>query len=88
MAETPRSAKIKVNLDSPVVKRAIKDAEVYGFNEGLTQGRKEIIDWLERAYMSDPGRPDRGTPKAQALLTLASEASDYFRKLGKKGFRR
>lgn len=51
-----------------------------GFEEGINAGRREILDWLERTYLTDPGRPDRGSPKAEAMLTLAQEASDHFRK--------
>lgn len=51
-----------------------------GFLEGQKKGRQEILDWLETAYLTDMGRPDRGSPKAEAILTLAQEASVYFKK--------
>lgn len=49
-----------------------------GFEEGLKKGRLEIVDWLEHAYIRDEGRPDRGTPKAEAILELARAASLHF----------
>jgi len=49
-----------------------------GFDEGLAKGRQEILDWLEYAYLKDPGRPDRGTPKAEAILELAQAAQQHF----------
>jgi hypothetical protein len=49
-----------------------------GFDEGLAKGRHEILDWLEHAYIDDPGRPDRGTPKAEAILELAQAARQHF----------
>ena len=72
-------------LNAKELKRAHDD----GFNEGLAKGRQEILDWLQYAYLDDPGRPDRGTPKAEAILQLAQEASLHFqKKLGKRGRRR
>lgn len=50
--------------------------------EGLKQGRQEILDWLEFSYVEDPGRPDRGTPKAEAILELAKAAGEYIRRGG------
>ena len=50
--------------------------------EGLKEGRREILDWLENTYLDDPGRPDRGTPKAEAILELARDAGKYIRKGG------
>jgi len=50
--------------------------------EGLKQGRQEILDWLEFSYVEDPGRPDRGTPKAEAILELARDAAKYIKRGG------
>ena len=50
--------------------------------EGLKQGRQEILDWLEFSYVEDPGRPDRGTPKAEAILELARDAGKYIKRGG------
>ena len=50
--------------------------------EGLKQGRQEILDWLEFSYVEDPGRPDRGTPKAEAILELARAAGKYIKEGG------
>jgi hypothetical protein len=88
MAATPSKIKVKVDMDHPKIKEAIEYAEKMGREEGLQQGRQEILDWLERAYINDPGRPDRGSPKAEAMLELARDAADHFRKLTKKKGRR
>lgn len=70
--------------------RELAHAEKIGFERGLEKGRQEILDWLEHAYINDPGRPDRGTPKAEAILELAKAASQHFmsKTNGKRGTRR
>lgn len=70
--------------------REIKRARDEGFDEGLAKGRQEILDWLEHAYMRAPERPDRNTPKAEAILEMASAASQHFqsKQKSKKGARR
>lgn len=89
MAETPKKATEEVNFNRPVIKRALKDAEQKGFEEGLEKGRREILDFLEFAYMRADNRPDRGTTEAKALLVVAGEASEHIKKLmRKKGSRR
>lgn len=40
--------------------------------------QKEVMDWLEKRYMG-PGRPDRGTPEAKAILTVVNDLGKYFR---------
>ena len=56
-----------------------------GLNIGRGEGRKlvrdEVIDWLQSKYMG-PGRPDRGSVEAQAILKLTRELSEF---LGHKG---
>lgn len=79
MAETPRNARAKADMDHPAVKRGLKAAYDDGEQAGLDQGRLEIIDFLEQRYLKDADRPDRGTPQADAMLQLAREAADYFR---------
>lgn len=69
-------------------RKDIEQVRKEGFDEGLAQGRQEILDYLERAYLEDPGRPARGTPKAEAMLEIAHEAAAHFRKLAKKGRRK
>lgn len=51
-----------------------------GFDEGLKKGRQEIVDYLQIAYLADDA-PARGTPEAEAILTIAREASKHFRNL-------
>ena len=67
----------------------VADARAEGHAEGLQKGRQEILDWLQNAYLNDPGRPDRGTPKAEAILEISRAAADHFlRKIkvpGRKG---
>lgn len=75
--------------DDKVVKASkyradVKKAREEGLAEGIQQGRKEILDWLEHAYLRDPGRPDRGTPKAEAILEVARDAHHHFSKKGKR----
>lgn len=60
------------------------DGRLDGLEEGVDRGRQEILDWLQWAYLDDPGRPDRGTPKAEAILELARDAQKHINKL-KKG---
>lgn len=62
----------------------VKRAREEGRTEGLDQGRKEILDWLEHAYIKDSGRPDRGSPKAEAILEMAQTAATHFKKLRKR----
>jgi hypothetical protein len=53
-----------------------------GRQEGVLQGRMEILSWLEKRYLEDEGRPDRDSPEGQAMLKLAREAGQYLRNLG------
>ena len=70
---------------TPAYQRDLDMARREGFEEGLAKGRQEILDWLEHAYIKDPNRPDRGTPKAEAILELAKDAALHFTvKSGKK----
>lgn len=70
------------------IDHAVDDAYKDGFKEGLEKGRQEILEWLEHAYIDDPGRPDRGTPKAEAILELAKAAREHFIPLTKLGRRK
>ena len=74
MAQTPKSVKVDVQIDPEVVAKIRQE----GVEEGLKQGRQEIVDWLQNAYINDPGRPDRGTPKGEAILELARDAHAHF----------
>jgi hypothetical protein len=81
MADTPKS--IKVTLSDDELKerlvKELKDAYDEGFDEGIVRGRREILDWLQNAYIEDVGRPDRGTPRALAILDIAKAAAKHFR---------
>ena len=50
------------------------------YNDGLAEGRKNILDWLEAKYMG-VGRPLRGSEKGEAILELATKAATYIRSL-------
>lgn len=77
MAQTPKSIKVALDLDKPLIRKALEDSRRMGHEEGLQKGRQEILDWLENAYMRDP-RPDRGTPLAEAILQMATAAREHF----------
>lgn len=80
------------NKVTAAMTKMVEQARKEGFEDGLEKGRQEILDWLEHAYIKSPDRPDRGTPEAQAILTLARDAAAHFMPLvgngGKKGKRR
>lgn len=61
----------------------VKAARDEGFQEGLDKGRREILDFLQRAYIEDEGRPDRGSPEARAILEVANKVAKHIQKLPK-----
>jgi hypothetical protein len=85
MAHTPKSIKVEIDWDRKEVKQALEDAQQVGFQEGLAKGRQEVLDFLEHAYLTDQGRPDRNTPKAEAILEIARAASKHINLKLKKG---
>jgi hypothetical protein len=71
--------------------RELKRVRDEGFEEGLQKGRQEILDFLEYAYLKSPTQPDRGTPEAEAILKIATDASQHIQsrmKSAKKGSRK
>lgn len=70
-----------------VTKADVERAHQDGFDAGLEKGRQEILDWLEHEYIHAENRPDRGTPKAEAIMELVAAASAHFRAkvTGKRG---
>jgi hypothetical protein len=50
-----------------------------GQSEGLIAARKEALDFLQHKYIDAPDRPDRGTPEADAILSLAGQLSDHLK---------
>jgi hypothetical protein len=48
-----------------------------GFKDGLERGLKAVVLRLQHAYIDDEGRPDRGSPKGEAMLELARDMSVY-----------
>ena len=82
MADTPESVRVEVDWGREEIKKALDHAQEVGRLEGVDQGRREILDWLQSRYLGE-NSPDRGSPEAQAVLTLAREASDYLKKTRK-----
>lgn len=81
MADTPRNIKVSVS-DDQLKERMVKELKTAydeGFDEGIKRGRREILDWLQNAYIEDVGRPDRDTPRALAILDIAKAASKHFK---------
>ena len=84
MATTPSSITVEIDFNSPAIKEALRIAEEVGHEAGLDQGRQEILKWIEDCYINDAGRPDRGTPEAEALLEVAKNAAKHISKLSKR----
>jgi len=47
-----------------------------GVEEGFNRGRKLSLDYLQEKYLGEDA-PDRGTPEANAILTLARELTQH-----------
>lgn len=60
-----------------------KDPTYPIFELGLDQGSRgmqaAVLTWLENKYIGDSERPDRGSPKAQAILELTRELAQFMR---------
>ena len=56
-----------------------------GFKNGGIHGFDELksaaLSFLQAKYITDDDRPDRGTPEAEALLTVARELAAYMEDL-------
>lgn len=52
-----------------------------GFKNGASHGfdelRQDVLTFLQDKYITDPNRPERGTPEAEAILRLAGELSTF-----------
>lgn len=81
MAKLPQS--VELDLSTPGLQEALKQATsagyTVGYAEGLQKGAQLAIDFLQDAYIEDEGRPDRGSPKAEAILELAKSLSTHLR---------
>lgn len=66
-------------------KAMAKDPTFPIFEEGMKRGKVAtqhmILTHLENKYVSDEDRPDRNSPRGQALLQLARELSIWLRQL-------
>lgn len=49
-----------------------------GYTTGFERCRVDVLSHLEKKYMADDA-PDRGTPEAQAILSLARELSELMK---------
>lgn len=77
---SPRGLANKLSQPDVKAQRHAQDvinARQEGFHEGQQKGRQEIIDWLQKEYLSD--HTDRTTPEAKAILQLARDASLHLR---------
>lgn len=84
MAEMPKTVVLELNKKQlEQVELQMSMAKEVFFKEGLAQGRKEMLDFLEEAYINDPGRPDRDSPKGKAILELARGLGRHIRALEK-----
>lgn len=67
----------------------VKQAEALyqqGLKEGSMIGYGEILSVLEGKYMTGENRPERGSPEAEAILSLAQELGNMLReKIGSNG---
>lgn len=52
-----------------------------GAGHGFDELQKSLMDWLQAKYITDPNRPDRGSPQGEALLQLAREAQMHISEL-------
>lgn len=48
-----------------------------GYEEGLKEGRLEMLNWLQNKYLGDDA-PDRDTPEGKAVIALAGEVAKQF----------
>lgn len=81
-------AKKTTSKKTPAKKAVDYDAEKFqaahdvGYEEGLEEGRKEILNWLEKKYIG-PEASARGSEEGNAILQLAGQAADHIRSLRK-----
>lgn len=50
-----------------------ESGKLEGYKEGYEKGLKSVLDRLEKVYVEDVGRPDRGSSEGEAILKLARE---------------
>jgi hypothetical protein len=58
-------------------KRDITRARAEGHAEGRSEARAQAVTFLQNKYMG-PNAPERGTPKAEAILELTRELVLFF----------
>lgn len=59
--------------------KSVKNDPKYkvGYEEGMLEGKKRALSYLEAKYMHPSTA--RGTPEAEAILTLTRELATYLR---------
>jgi hypothetical protein len=57
-------------------KMAFESGKRAGIQEGRQQVRVEVLSWLQHEYIDSPDRPDRDSPEAAAILSLARRLSE------------
>ena len=71
--------KLVLKFTSEQVQQAIAEVSATAREEGKQEAYGEVTQWLEDRYMNDPGRPDRGSPKGEAILELANQLGKFLR---------
>lgn len=66
-----------------------KDPTYPIFRVGVERGKMatqyEVLTFLEKKYIEDDERPERGSPEAKAILKVAKELAEYLRSLTAEG---
>jgi len=55
-----------------------------GAEHGFDELRKDVLDWLQAKYITDPDRPDRDSPEAAYLLQLVRDLMAHTNELKMK----
>lgn len=76
------ATKLKRFMTNPSAMKKDPDYPIYqtGLEQGRADMRREILTFLEKEYMGEDA-PERGTPKAAAILELAHKASQHMREI-------
>lgn len=74
---TPSKTKLQRFITQPNAMKNDPDYAIFeaGINEGRRQMRNQALTFLEKKYLGADA-PDRDTPEAKAILSLAHELSE------------
>lgn len=81
MNDTTQTEETTIMAKPPVYQHLIDSARREGYAEGVERGHKDLLDWLEFAYIGAKDRPDRGSERGEAILQVARDASTHFKAL-------